>query len=277
MTSLPKNVEVRRSFEIDRSEYSIADRVMIEALERAEERHFWHLSRNRFIGDQLRRVGAMPPARILELGCGSGAVSAALARSGYDVIGVDGHVARVVTAARRAPGARFIVDDLAAPGSLEDLAGVDVVGLFDVLEHLDDPRSALLRALGLARGGGLVVGTVPAMMALWSAADEIGRHRLRYELRDLERLLGSLPDAEAVDVRPFNRCLVPLLRLRSHLSRQNARADSYFSVPWGPVNVALYALLRLEHRLERCVPRKTPGPSIWFAIRTRFCASVHPS
>jgi 2-polyprenyl-3-methyl-5-hydroxy-6-metoxy-1,4-benzoquinol methylase len=44
-----------------------------------------------------------------------------------------------------------------------DESDFDAVGLFDVIEHLDDPGSALRLALRLAKLGGFVVGTVPAL------------------------------------------------------------------------------------------------------------------
>ena len=270
MSVLPANVTVRSRLERGHGGYSIADEKMVGALSRAEDGHFWHLSRNRLIAERLARLAMSPPARILDLGCGGGCVAAHLARLGYAVTGVDGHLSRILEAAARAPGARFIVEDLSGDDVLADQAGADAVALFDVIEHLDDPGRALQGALGLARPGGVVVGTVPALMALWSDADRHAGHRLRYDLRGLEALLRSVPGASLVEAVPFNRAIVPLLWLQRRAgadAESAASAEPFLRVPWPPLNRALYLLLRLEHHLSALVPRRVPGASIWFAIR----------
>src|SRR5262245_53429954 len=78
-----------------------SEAALVEALLAAEARHFWHRTRNRLIVARLRRLGAAPGSRVLELGCGSGGVAAALARAGYAVAGVEGHRALLEAAARR--------------------------------------------------------------------------------------------------------------------------------------------------------------------------------
>src|SRR5689334_17673224 len=124
----------------ERSDFDL-DPEVLAGLWRMEERHFWHAARNRWIERALERYGAPPPARILEVGCGSGAVACALARRGYSVVGVDTAEVLVRKADRRCPSVTFVagrVEQLAA-----ELGPFDVVGFFDVLEHLDDPDRLL--------------------------------------------------------------------------------------------------------------------------------------
>lgn len=268
--TLPCNVAVRAALARDHAGYSLTDEAAIRALSLAEDRHFWHRARNQFIAGRLGRLGLRPPARVLELGCGGGCVSANLWRLGYTVTGVDGHLPRVLEAAARAPGARFIVEDLSREGVLDDQAGADAVALFDVLEHLTDPGAALRSALRLARPGGWVVGTVPALQWLWSDADRLAGHHLRYERPALEGLLGAIPGADEVEVVPFNRLLVPLLWLQRRAAAGPEPAESaaaYLRVPWAPVNGAMHLLLRAEDRLAGLLPRLLPGASLWFALR----------
>jgi SAM-dependent methyltransferase len=271
MTEVPANVVVRAALKREYTGYSLTDSAMIRALSFAETRHFWQLSRNRFIADELAYLGLRPGARVLELGCGGGCVAAHLSRLGYLVTGVDGHLPRILEAAARAPAAKFIVEDLARDGVLGDETGFDAVALFDVIEHLDDPKAALERALGHVRPGGYVVGTVPALMALWSDADRRAGHRRRYDRGSLEELLGSLNGATAGEVRPFNRLLVPLLWAQRRLSAGDKApsGEHYYRVPWAPINSILYTLLRLEHRIWSHLPwaKRLPGSSLWFAFR----------
>jgi SAM-dependent methyltransferase len=267
---LPPNVEVRSRLAPDHGGYSIEDASVMRALALAEERHFWHRTRNQFIVDRLRGLGACPPAQVLELGCGGGSVAAHLSRAGYAVTGVDGHLPRILEAAARAPEAHFVVEDLSKPNVLADLGGADVVGLFDVIEHLDDPGQALARAVELCRPGGIVAGTVPALMALWSEADRSAGHRTRFELVGLERLVRAVPGATVLEVVPFNRLLVPLVWLDRRARADGGaggRPEHYLRVPWAPVNRFLSALLRMEHGLGSVLPRSMPGASLWFALR----------
>lgn len=271
MIDVPANVDIRTSLDQEYTGYSLTDQEMIRALSDAETRHFWQLSRNHFIADELARIGVRRGDRILELGCGGGCVSGHLARMGYSVTGVDGHVPRILEAAARAPTARFIVDDLSRDGALSDQADFDVVALFDVIEHLDDPKSALEQALEHARAGGHVVGTVPALMALWSDADRRAGHRRRYDRESLAAILGSVRGAARAEIAPFNRLLVPLLWLQRRMSpgAEAASGAHYYRVPWAPVNRMLYALLRFEHKAcsRVAIASTCPGASLWFAFQ----------
>ena len=91
--------------------------------------------------DGLANV-VVPPGPVADLGCGPGAHALALARRGYDVVGVDGSPRMVEVARTRAArdevDATFEVHDLAAPLRFgnESLDGVLAIL---VLQHLPNP------------------------------------------------------------------------------------------------------------------------------------------
>jgi SAM-dependent methyltransferase len=244
---------------------------LVRALLDAEARHFWHTTRNRLIVSRLRRLGVAPGARLLELGCGSGGVAAALSRAGYRVTGVEGHRVLIEAAARRPESLRLWLHDLGR--GLRELPerGHEVAALFDVIEHVDDPETLVAEAVGCVRPAGWVVGTVPALMWLWTGIDVRSGHRLRYTAATLRPVLERVPGATLVEIAPFNRVLVPLLwSHRLVLGRGDTTADLIRSlaVPPPSVNSLLAALIRLEQGLAGLLDRTPmPGASLWFALR----------
>ena len=240
----------------DDPSFDISDEADVSALLLAEERHFWHRARNRFIVGKLESLSIGAGARVLELGCGAGCVAAELSRAGYDVTGVDGHRALIEVARARAPAARFLCRDLRQGISELDGQSFDLVCLFDVIEHLDAPQVALDMATGLVRPGGYVVGTVPALMSLWSAIDEHSGHKTRYSKSALTSVVSRTEGATVVEVSPFFRSLVPIMWAQRRLIGRRPSSESSVQnlrVPPRPLNAALFAMVTLEHAPSRAL------------------------
>jgi SAM-dependent methyltransferase len=99
-----------------------------------------------------------PPARVADLGCGTGTLSLLLADEGHAVDGVDFSPAMVARARAKGEGrrdVRFVVGDAAAPAL--DRAAYDVVLCRHVLWALPDPTAALRRWVDLLAPGGRLV------------------------------------------------------------------------------------------------------------------------
>ena len=113
-----------------------------------------HLARYAWAG------GLVQGKRVLDAGCGSGYGSDLLVRAGAaEVVGVDLD-AEVVGAARNDyPAVTFATADIRElPAELGDF---DVVVCFEVLEHLDDPETALGQLGTVLREGALLVVSSP--------------------------------------------------------------------------------------------------------------------
>lgn len=273
-SDFPRNVTVISSLTADHAGYDISDDRLTATLWDAEDGHFWFRARNLAIGERLAELCCAPPARVLDLGCGSGCVTAFLCEHGYQMTGVDGHERLVLRAADRAPTAEFIVQDLSNGVGRLAGSGYDAACLFDVIEHLDNPVTAIQNAVNCVATGGLVVGTVPALMSLWSDVDVHSGHRLRYSRQSLFKDLAQVRNVSIVEIRDFNRILVPLIwlkRKRSTISVTDGDRQALakeFAAPGRALNASLFRALRGEQRTDHLLRRLSiPGASLWFALR----------
>lgn len=113
------------------------------------------------------------PARVADIGCGTGSLSRLLVDEGYDVDGLDFSPEMVERARAKVPEARFVVGDAAEPEL--DPGAFDVVLSRHVLWVMPDPAAAFARWVALLRPGGravLVEGSWDTGAGLTSAACE---------------------------------------------------------------------------------------------------------
>lgn len=114
----------------------------------------------------LRATSGLGGERVLDLGCGNGVLTTEVARRQprSRVVGMDLDEdlvaqARALAEASRLENVRFLAGDASR---LPPNPQYDLVVLSDVLEHLDDPTSALCNAAAALRLGGHLVLHVPS-------------------------------------------------------------------------------------------------------------------
>ncbi|WP_183100248.1 class I SAM-dependent methyltransferase [Nocardioides pelophilus] len=96
-----------------------------------------------------------PPARVADLGCGTGTLTRLLVDEGYAVDGLDFSPAMIRQARAKVPEATFTIGDAAAPTLAP--ATYDVVLSRHVLWAMPDPAAAFARWVDLLAPGGVVV------------------------------------------------------------------------------------------------------------------------
>jgi SAM-dependent methyltransferase len=211
------------------------DPALFGVLSRAETSHFWFRARSKVIAALAKRAVADLPVgyRVLEIGCGPGAVLRILEEScerGH-ITGIEPFSEAVELARSRARRARVIKADVWTEAFSEKSEKFDVVGMFDVLEHIEDDLGALRRVHGLLRPGGRLLLTVPAHQFLWSYFDELSGHQRRYDKRTLRTRLHEA-EFEVEYVSEFFTLLLPVVWV-SRLVRGNGRG----AAPSNPVAV----------------------------------------
>ncbi|MBP2321755.1 2-polyprenyl-3-methyl-5-hydroxy-6-metoxy-1,4-benzoquinol methylase [Kibdelosporangium banguiense] len=168
---------------------------------------------------QLRLIGR--DKTVLELGCGTGAMTRHLLGQGCQVTGVEIDAEAAEKAGRFAE--QVLVADLDTPGALDELADkrFDVVLAGDVLQHLENPGQLLAKAATLLSDSGYVVASVPnvahgslrlsLLQGRWDYSDFglLDRHHLRFfthsSLEDLFTDAGlRVERTERVTVSPFD-------------------------------------------------------------------------
>lgn len=124
----------------------------------------------------------------------------------------------------------------------------DAVGIFDVLEHVDDDRRVLEELFRVvAPGGGLLV-TVPQHQRLWSHMDDVACHRRRYSRRELiDKVAGA--GFRITRVSSFVSLLVPVM-FASRLGRQTADVQAELNLP-RPIDFACQCVMDVERSLIR--------------------------
>jgi SAM-dependent methyltransferase len=150
-----------------------------------EQASFWFRSRNDLLIWSMRRY--FPRAQsLLEIGCGTGFVLNGLdmALPELRVAGAELHAAGLQYASRRLAGVDLFQFDARSIPFAEEF---DVIGAFDVLEHIDEDEQVLAEMRAAVRPGGGVLVTVPQHPWLWSASDDYAKHQRRYRRSELLR------------------------------------------------------------------------------------------
>jgi len=228
---------------------SVMDPAYVAVHMEEDRSHWWFRGRLAVILATLRR--ALPPRRVrlLELGCGTGNVLAALSQFG-EAVGMEAHGDLI--AAARAAGldvrAGHLPDDLGVPPGW-----AEVVLLLDVIEHVDDDVATLSAARAGVGEGGLLVVTVPAYRWLWSGHDEILGHRRRYTAAEL-RAAVERAGFRVVRVSYFNTLLFPLLVAVRTWKRLRGDRGHDLRRPAAPLNWLLERIFAFERHLVARVP-----------------------
>lgn len=211
-----------------------------------EQKHFWHTGRKEIILDTLERdVPNLRKCKMLEVGCGNGNILAFLEQNGIDVEGGDISPEALKFCRKRTSARLHQVDVVNLPFH----NSYDIIGLFDVLEHIEDDAKALQSIHKALKPKGKLLLTVPAYSLLWSSFDVVALHKRRYTK---EAMCGKLEENgyRVLKASYFMSFLFPIIALIRLCKRSTADCSNMVEMKTIPViNEIFLPFLRLEKLL----------------------------
>lgn len=218
-----------------------------------EARSFWCRSRIRIVRGIIDAYADLSrPLDMLDIGCGIGGMVGGLqSLGGLNLTGSEIYLSGLRYARSRLPGASFIQLDAT---KIPFTCAFDIVGAFDVLEHIEQDETVIASVRDALRPGGLFLITVPQHPWMWSHLDDIVHHKRRYTRGELRRKLRAA-GFEVLRTTSFVSLLFPAMVLSRFVSRARARQadttkefESEVNLP-GPLNAAFDVMMRVDEAL----------------------------
>jgi SAM-dependent methyltransferase len=168
---------------------------------------------------------------------------------GLSLSGSDLFIEGFAYAGRRLPRASlFQMDARKIPFEEE----FDVIGAFDMLEHVDDDEEVLSELFkAVKRGGGIIV-TVPQHRFLWSKQDKYSFHKRRYTREGLIEKVEKVGFQEKWSTSFVSLLLPPMFLVRLLRDRKNREFDVFREFRIGSsLNLVLSKIMSVELSMVR--------------------------
>lgn len=206
------------------------------------EGSWWYRGRVSAIKSALARSHIAQVNDVLDFGAGYGGMREELSKIGTRVYAFEPD-----SEARKAATGRGYAQVFGTEG--EALARTyDLIGLFDVVEHIEDDREFLLRLKSALDEYGYLAITVPAYQFLWSSHDVANMHFRRYTRASICKLLKEC--GFTVEYASYwNTVLFPLALTARVLGFSG---ESSFGLPRA-IDAIFYACVVVESWLMRFV------------------------
>jgi SAM-dependent methyltransferase len=216
---------------------------------------FWFDHRAEAVRLHVKRLGI---SSMWEVGAGTGAMAHRLRSTLKEVTTVEPLATGAqASAALGITSLCGTLQDLQLPGE-----SLESIGVFDMLEHLEDPEPLMAEIHRVLRPDGVVIATVPAFQALWGDEDDVAGHHRRYTRSRLEADFGEsgfaplrseylyaslVPPAGVLRALPY--------RLGRRASRQAVLDSIRNQLTTRPtIDRIARAVLAIERRIAKVVP-----------------------
>ncbi len=236
-----------------------------------EANHFWFGARNRLLQWGLRHY--FPDAKnFFEIGCGTGFVLKGFYETMplLQMAGSEIFAGGLAFARERLPEVDLFQMDAR---QIPFVSEFDVIGAFDVLEHIVEDEVVLGQIFGATRPGGGILVTVPQHPFLWSANDEHSMHQRRYRRAELRRKVERA-GFRVERITSFVSLLLPFM-IFARLTKKRGRAIDLweeFEIS-RPLNASFEIILAVERALIKAGVSFPAGGSLFLIAKKPAAAS----
>jgi len=193
-----------------------------QLLAEVESESFWLSARSELITWSLKRY-FQKIDNFLEVGCGTGLVlsnvSSAFPHLDLSASEIDPEGFDYVS--HRVRNVKFLQMDAKRIPFKEEF---DVIGAFDVIEHIEEDEAVLSQIFCACRPGGGVIITVPQHPWLWSEFDTYARHKRRYVRNELKSKMENA-GFQVCRLTSFVSFLLPAMGLVRLFSKKEKTFD----------------------------------------------------
>jgi SAM-dependent methyltransferase len=225
------------------------ERSVYERMNALEAEHWWFTGRRKVLAALIGRlINHHANASILEAGCGSGGNLAML--QGFGEVDAFEYDDVALQVASEKTGLNVLFGALPYQIPFADKK-YDLVGLFDVLEHVEADEASLSALAARLSESGRILVSVPAFPFLWSKHDERHHHFRRYTRASLTAV-AERAGLKVTYSSYFNTFLFPAAVAARALKKLLGRETPDDQMPSSWVNKTLAHVFSFEqHMLGR--------------------------
>ncbi len=182
------------------------DDILYLQMAEIQNKHWWYCARRTILNTLISALPLKKDAEILEIGCGTG-VNIKMLQAYGTVSGLEPYPYARETAAKLTG---CDIRDGLLPDQIPFSGTFDLIGAFDVIEHIHEDESSLIKIHQSLSPQGYAVFTVPAFRFLWSEHDVANHHKRRYTRKEFLNILQrSGYDVKFISY--YNTILFPLV------------------------------------------------------------------
>ena len=207
------------------------------------EDSWWHYGRKEAVRQALLSAGLKQNLQVLDVGAGYGGMFSLL--KNYGSVDATEPEAEAATVCKERGYRAFFNSEVDA---LSEGKKYDLIGAFDVIEHVDDDATFVGHLFSLTAKDGVLVATVPAFMWLWGGHDVHHMHFRRHTTSSMRSLLEKA-GYEVVYARYWNVFLFPI----ALVTRMLGKSGESGLHPHPFLAQTLRVLLWIEARIVRWV------------------------
>lgn len=210
-----------------------------------EKDNWWFRVRRNIIFKLFKEYNLGKENKILDYGCGSGFLVGQFQDKGYNAYGVD--ISKEAVNFGTNKGIRNLFQQNGIKVNFPD-NDFDVILAMDIIEHIEDDRSAIEEFKRLLKPGGHLIITAPAYQWLWGVQDEVAHHFRRYTMSGLTNTIKRSSNLKIVRKTYFNTFLfLPIAVVRVLSKRFNLKErESDFDINSRFLNSIFYFIFNLE-------------------------------